>query len=157
MLTPADIEKAEFKKVALGYSCDEVDKFLDKVIADFERLYKDNSKMLEKSRTQDELIKYYKDLEDTIRNSIVRSEKNAEETKKNSEIEASQIVKAAEQQAKDILQDANKQLYRLETRILKLKAEYEATRTKLKMLLEGQLGMLQSFELEASGEDRKDN
>ncbi len=146
MMTPKDIETQVFKKVALGYSVDEVDTFLDKIIADFEQLYKDNSKMLEKAKNNDELIKYYKDLEDTIRNSIVRSEKNAEETKKNAEVEASQIVKAAEQQAKDMLQDATKQLYRLETRILQLKTEYEATKGKMKMLLEAQLKMLEQHE-----------
>ena len=32
MMTPVDIETADFRKVALGYSCDEVDTFLDKVI-----------------------------------------------------------------------------------------------------------------------------
>lgn len=36
MMTPVDIETADFKKVALGYSCDEVDTFLDKVIVEFE-------------------------------------------------------------------------------------------------------------------------
>ena len=29
MMTPVDIETADFKKVALGYSCDEVDTFLE--------------------------------------------------------------------------------------------------------------------------------
>ena len=38
MMTPVDIETADFKKVALGYSCDEVDTFLDKVIVEFEKL-----------------------------------------------------------------------------------------------------------------------
>ena len=38
MLTPADIENAEFKRVARGkgYDCDEVDDFLDIVIVEFE-------------------------------------------------------------------------------------------------------------------------
>ena len=141
--------------MALGYSCDEVDTFLDKVIADFEKLYRDNSKMIEKAKGQDELIKYYKDLEDTIRNSIVRSEKNAEETKKNAQVEASQIVKAAEQQAKDLLLDAQKQLYQLESRILALKTEYEAVKGKLKMMLETQLNMLSQYELENISKDKE--
>ena len=135
MMTPVDIETADFKKVALGYSCDEVDTFLDKVIVEFEKLFKENAKLQDKVTTTEEALKYYKDLEDTIRNSIVRAEKTVEETKHNAEVEASQIVKTAEQQAVDIMQDAHK-------------AEYESVKGKLKMLLETELKMLEQYEEE---------
>lgn len=87
-------------------------------------------------------------MEDTIRNSIVRAEKTVEETKHNAEVEASQIVKTAEQQAVDIMQDAHKQLYQLKNEIIRLKAEYESVKGKLKMLLETELKMLEQYEEE---------
>ena len=87
-------------------------------------------------------------MEDTIRNSIVRAEKTVEETKHNAEVEASQIVKTAEQQAVDIMQDAHKQLYQLKNEIIRLKAEYETVNGKLKMLLETELKMLEQYEEE---------
>ena len=142
MMTPVDIETADFKKVALGYSCDEVDTFLDKVIVEFERLFKENAKLQDKVTTTEEALKYYKDLEDTIRNSIVRAEKTVEETKHNAEVEASQIVKTAEQQAVD------KQLYQLKNEIIRVRAEYESVKGKLKMLLETELKMLEQYEEE---------
>ena len=144
MMTPVDIETADFKKVALGYSCDEVDTFLDKVIVEFERLFKENAKLQDKVTTTEEALKYYKDLEDTIRNSIVRAEKTVEETKHNAEVEASQIVK----QAVDIMQDAHKQLYQLKNEIIRVRAEYESVKGKLKMLLETELKMLEQYEEE---------
>ena len=148
MMTPVDIETADFKKVALGYSCDEVDTFLDKVIVEFERLFKENAKLQDKVTTTEEALKYYKDLGDTIRNSIVRAEKTVEETKHNAEVEASQIVKTAEQQAVDIMQDAHKQLYQLKNEIIRVRAEYESVKGKLKMLLETELKMLEQYEEE---------
>ena len=148
MMTPVDIETADFKKVALGYSCDEVDTFLDKVIVEFERLFKENAKLQDKVTTTEEALKYYNDLEDTIRNSIVRAEKTVEETKHNAEVEASQIVKTAEQQAVDIMQDAHKQLYQLKNEIIRVRAEYESVKGKLKMLLETELKMLEQYEEE---------
>ena len=148
MMTPVDIETADFKKVALGNSCDEVDTFLDKVIVEFERLFKENAKLQDKVTTTEESLKYYKDLEDTIRNSIVRAEKTVEETKHNAEVEASQIVKTAEQQAVDIMQDAHKQLYQLKNEIIRVRAEYESVKGKLKMLLETELKMLEQYEEE---------
>lgn len=155
MLTPNDIETAEFKKVALGYSVDEVDTFLDKVIVEFEKLFKDNAKMQTKLNAQEEQIKYYKELEDTIRSSIIRAEKNVEETKRNAEVEAKQIIKAAEQQAKDILTDADKQHFKLESDILRLKTEFEALKGKLRILLDTEINMLEHFDDDFSEENEE--
>ena len=48
MLTPVDIETVEFKKATFGYSREDVDTFLDRVIVEFEKLYKDNAKLQDK-------------------------------------------------------------------------------------------------------------
>lgn len=70
-LTPMDIETVEFKKTPFkGYSSEEVDLFLDKVIMEFEKLYKDNAKLQDKLDARDEVIKHYKELEETIKSSI---------------------------------------------------------------------------------------
>lgn len=103
----------------------------------------------------EEAIKYYKDLEDTIRNSIVRAEKTVEETKHNAEVEASQIVKTAEQQAVDIMQDAQKQLYQLKNKIIRVKAEYEAVKGKMRILLETELKMLEQYQEELGTEEEQ--
>jgi cell division initiation protein len=148
MLTPNDIETVDFKKVALGYSCEEVDNFLDKVIEEFEKLFKDNARLQNKLNSQDEKIKYYKQLEDTIRSAILRAEKNVEETKHNAEVEAAQIVKAAEQKAKDIIFEADQKKLKLESDIIKLKTEYESTKAKIKLMLESEVRLLDSLESE---------
>lgn len=60
MIKPKDIEVKEFKKVALGYSAEEVDIFLDAVYVDFERLYRENavlSKKLAAVSTELEMVK----------------------------------------------------------------------------------------------------
>ena len=49
MLTPLDIENKRFSKQMMnGYSCGEVDDFLDELTLDYEKLYKENSEMKEK-------------------------------------------------------------------------------------------------------------
>ncbi|MDF2569775.1 MAG: divIVA, partial [Sporomusa sp.] len=42
MLTPLDIHSKEFKRSFRGYNEEEVDEFLDKVIKDYETLYREN-------------------------------------------------------------------------------------------------------------------
>ena len=44
MITPNDIATKDFKKVAVGYSPEEVDTFLDDIYVDYERLYRESQK-----------------------------------------------------------------------------------------------------------------
>ena len=47
MIRPSDIEDKEFKKVAVGYSPEEVDRFLDEICVDYEQLFRENREMKE--------------------------------------------------------------------------------------------------------------
>ncbi len=148
MLTPVDIETVDFKKVALGYSQDEVDEFLDKVIVEFEVLYKENVKLNDKVNVLDEALSYYKELETTLKNSIVLAEKTAMETKNNANQSAEQIIKGAELKASEILQDANKKLYDIEYKVLSMKNRYDTFKAKLKLLLKTEMEILESCDKE---------
>ncbi len=148
MLTPVDIETVDFKKVALGYSQDEVDEFLDKVIVEFEVLYKENVKLTDKVEVLEEGIKYYKDLEETLKNSIVLAEKTAIETKNNANQRAEQIIKEAELRAAEVLQESNKKLYDLEYKVLGMKNRYDTFKAKLKLLLNTEIEILENSEKE---------
>lgn len=144
MLTPVDIETVDFKKVALGYSQDEVDEFLDKVIVEFEMLYKENVKLNDKVGVLEEGIKYYKELEETLKNSIVFAEKSAAETRNNANQSAEQIIREAQLKASEILQDANKKLYELEYKVLSVKNRYDTFKAKLKLLLNTEAEILEN-------------
>lgn len=149
MLTPVDIETVEFKKVALGYSTEEVDNFLDKVIVEFEMLYKENMKQRDKINVLSEGLDYYKSLEETLRNSIVLAEKTASETKYNANQSSEQIIKEAQLKAAEILQSANQRLYEIEYDVLKMKNQYTTFRTKLKLLLTTELEILDNSDVVA--------
>lgn len=152
MLTPIDIENADFKKVALGYSQEEVDDFLDKVIVDFEKLYKDNAKLVSKINTLEETLSRYTKLEDSIKNAVILAEKTAKESKDIASERAENIINQAEIEAEKIINNANNQLHKLKLEITTLKKEYEATKAKLRFILESQLSALNSgsYELEST-------
>ena len=42
MLAPSEIDNIRFSKTIKGYNVDEVDDFLDQLIADYEKLYREN-------------------------------------------------------------------------------------------------------------------
>jgi len=47
MLTPLDIHNKEFKRSFRGYNEEDVDEFLDRVIKDYELLYRENIELKE--------------------------------------------------------------------------------------------------------------
>ncbi len=148
MLKPVDIETVEFRKAALGYSQSEVDEFLDKVIVEFELLCKENVRLNDKVSILEENIENYKNLEETLKNSIVFAEKSARETKYNAEQGAEQIIRDAKIKAADILQDANKKLYELEYKAIRLKNEYDSFKAKLRLLLNTEMEILSNCDLQ---------
>ena len=164
-LTPMDIETVEFKKTPFkGYSAEEVDLFLDKVIMEFERIYKDNAKLQDQLDAREEVIKHYKVLEETIKSSIVRAEKTADDTVKNATTSFRIIIKSAEERANNIITDAqnqaqamlsegNGELAEIKSQVASAKAEYVKIKNLIRNMLETQINVLdettENFEAES--------
>ena len=148
MLTPADIENAEFKRVARGkgYDCDDVDDFLDLVIIDFEKLYKETSRLNDKISVLNDAIQHYKDTEATLKASMVKAEKTAEETVQNAKNESERIINAAKQRAKEIIERANDEQYKIDIETERKKTQFEALKAKMKTLLTSELELVENAE-----------
>ena len=96
MLTPLDIENRKFKKGIFGYSSEEVDEFLDKIIENYEALYKENIELKDKIGVLNEGIQHYKTIEDTLKNTLMVAQTTSEDIKKNAYGKAENIIKEAE-------------------------------------------------------------
>ncbi|HHY45043.1 MAG TPA: DivIVA domain-containing protein, partial [Firmicutes bacterium] len=70
-LTPLDIHNKEFSKAFRGYSEDEVDEFLDLVVAEFERLIRTQEELQVELSGLESRIEHYRGLEETLKNAIV--------------------------------------------------------------------------------------
>ena len=61
MMMPQDIENQKFRKQFNGYNINDVDDFLDKLVSEYEKIYKENEEYKFKvSRLQEELDQYKK-------------------------------------------------------------------------------------------------
>ena len=92
LLTPMDIHNKEFKRSFRGYNEDEIDEFLDQVVNDYERLYRENDQLkkdLERSRQANT---DYVEREQTIKDTLVMAQKTAEEVTKSAK-ESAQSLK----------------------------------------------------------------
>lgn len=150
MLTPVDIENKVFKKAKIGgYDIDDVEDFLERIIEDYETLYKksseepqevkkvtktdisagtemislENTELKEKIKKLESKIDYYKNLEEgintTIENAQDESEKMLAEAKEEAEKIKEEALKEAESIRANARDDAKDSVKDIEKQILK--------------------------------------
>jgi cell division initiation protein len=142
MLTPLDIHNKEFKKAIRGYDADEVDEFLDEIIKDYEHLYKDNLNLKDQIDSFQENIARYRDLEDTLHNTMILAQQTAEEVKKNAEKEAELIIRNAKQKGEEIVQKAKDEIVELKNDYKELQKTVQQFKAQYKAFLMAQLELI---------------
>lgn len=159
MLTPMDIHNKEFKRSFRGYNEEEVDEFLDKIMEDYELLYKENSDLKDRINIMNEKLQSYTNMETTLNNTLIVAQNTAEELKKNASKEAELIIQKAQQNAEKILQKANQEVVRIRMELENYRKQLNIFKAKFKSLLEAQLETVISIddrELFVDEEEAKD-
>lgn len=146
MLTPMDIHNKEFKRSFRGYNENEVDEFLDKVMEDYELLYKENSDLKDRVNILNYKLQNYTDIEKTLNNTLVVAQKSAEDLKQNAKKEADLIIQQAHQEAERIMQKANQEVVRIRTELENQRRKLNIFKAKFKALLEGELEAVLSID-----------
>ncbi len=106
-LTPLDVHHKEFARSFRGYNVDEVDEFLDLVVAEFQRLMRENEDLQSSISDLESRVEHYKGLEETLKNAIVLAQKAADDIKAASLQEAEAIKGKALLDAKKIRDEAD--------------------------------------------------
>ena len=122
--TPNDLDNLKFRKVVRGYSEDQVNEVLDSIIRDYEMYIKENIELKDRISVLNEGIQHYKNIEESLQNTLIVAQQTGEEIKKNAYEKAENIVKEAELRAQRVVQDANAE-------VIKIKFEYEEMRKRL--------------------------
>ena len=144
MLTPLDIQNQEFRRVLRGYSEDEVDDFLDRVVADFETLLKQNQQLRDEVEELRSRVEQYRQLENTLHSALIVAQETAEEVKQSARKEAQLIVREAEEDALRIAKAAEARVREAEERLAQMQREAQAFRAQLRSLLESHLELLRN-------------
>jgi len=148
-LTPLDIRHKEFKRGMRGYVDGEVDEFLDEIADEFERLFKDNIELSERAETLQEKIDQYRNLEETLQNTLVAAQRSAEELKANAQKEAQLMLSEAELKARQMVNESYADKQTVEKQIVVLKSSEEDFRFKFRSLLEGYIKQLSEIDSES--------
>lgn len=91
MITPAEIQNQRFKKSFRGYSENEVDDFLDRITADYEKLMHENEKLKEDAIFATRELEQYKRLEKNLQDTLDVAQKTANEVIENAKKNAKEM------------------------------------------------------------------
>ena len=107
MLTPTDIHNKDFKRAFRGYSLNEVDDFLDQVVNDYERLYRENGKLRDDLARAEKEIERMNQLEKNLQDTLLIARRTADEVMQTSNQRAADVRAAAETEQRQIVERAN--------------------------------------------------
>ena len=168
MLTPVDIHNKEFSRSFRGYNQDEIDDFLDEIVNDYEKLYRENNQLKKELELDEKQIAQYHQLEKNLQDTLLVAQRTADEVTNTANLRAEEIRQAAQQAAENIKHEA--ELYAANSRqetdmeckrkvdaaaqkVRFAAAEYERLvrekrqfMLKVKNLLQTELGMLDEAE-----------
>lgn len=149
MYTPLDIENKKFAKQMMnGYSVDEVDEFLDELTVDYEKLYKEFNENTSKIHELEDSLMKYRNIEGTLQNTLVMAQSTAEEIKKVAQQQADQIIRDAEGIAKQNAQELDQQILLKTKELEDIKKQLDVYKAKMESLLISQLELLKEVNKE---------
>lgn len=133
MITIDEIKNISFRKATLsgGYRAEDVDAFIDEVIAAFEQLKKDKTNLVHKIDVLATRVEQYRSDEETVRNALLASQKVSDACVKEAKDKAAKIVREAENKAQSLLVEANKMTAAEKENYLQLQADAVALRNEL--------------------------
>ena len=149
-LTADEIANKKFDTKMRGFNPNEVNDFLKQMAATVADLTEKNRELSEQVKANEEKLKYFTDLKDSLNKSILVAQEAADKVKSNAKKEAEIVVREAQKQATDIVSEANdkanavienaaSQTRKLTTETNDLKKQTRIFRQRLQVMLESQL------------------
>ena len=129
---PIDLDNISFNRAFRGYKKEEVDNFLENIRLDLESLYRENKELKQRYRLLEEEMKKYKDLENSIQETLVMAQKLSEDAKKNAQKEIELIYQEAENNIQKAKED-----------YLSWQRHIKEVKIKFKIFLEEELALLE--------------
>ena len=149
-ITPHDIRQQQFtSKMLKGYDPHEVDAFLDDVAEDYESVLKETALLREQMTAIEERSRGVNEREKSLQETLVTTQRLAEEMKGAARREAELIVREAELRAEKVLEAVRGEEARIRT-------EIHALRRMRRQVFEEMTSTLQRYQRLVSAEDVAD-
>ena len=140
-MTPLDIKGKSFGKGVFGYNNDEVNQFLDNVSQEFEALYTENYELREKTKRLEVEITHFRQLENTLQQTLILAQQTADELKNTARREAELIIKEAENDRAHKIAETQITIEGINDEIRRLAGRRDLLRTQLRSFLTSHLDL----------------
>ena len=160
MITPLDIENKKFNKQMMnGYNVEEVDEFLDEIMEDYEANYKELIVLRPRVEELSSAIEHYKNIENTLQNTLVMAQSTAEEVKNVAKQQAEQIINEAQREAENIIRaskdsalravdELEQQIRNKEQQYTEARKQFDIYKAKMEALLISQSELIKEMNKE---------
>jgi cell division initiation protein len=151
-ITPLDIQQKQFPMKLRGFDVEEVYAFLEVIREEMEDLLRENANLKESIQRLDNQMKGYRDMETTLRETLVTAQQMVEDYKMNARKEAELVVREAELRSDTLLKEAQEKVIKIHEDIVDLKGIRRHFKEEVKRLVESHLRMIE-FDKERGEED----
>lgn len=141
-ITPLDIQQKQFPMKFRGFDEEEVDSFLELIREEMEELLRENASMREDVKRLERQLKDYKNIETTLRDTLIATQQMVEEYKETAKKDAELIRKDAELKAEELIGEAQKKVIKIHEDISDLKGVRRHFKEEVRRLIESHLRML---------------
>lgn len=143
MITPLELEKREFKGSFMGgYTKRSVDEFFEKILKDYEKIYKENIELKDRINMLNEGIGQYKSMEEILKTAMITAQTSAEEIKRNAQEKAECIIQEAEYMAQKDREFSNQDVINAKSELEEIRKETAIYKSKMEILIKTQLEIL---------------
>ena len=152
-ITPLDVRKQEFKRGMRGYDADEVRAFMLTLADEYEAVLVDNRQLRERMLEMDEKLAEYRNLERTLRDTLMTAERVAQEARETAHKQGDLLVEEARQRVDQVLAEGRTQLEELRREALALHREKEAFLGRFQSMAEAQIQFVAAHRSDFKGLD----
>ncbi len=151
-ITPLDIQQKQFPMRFRGFDVDEVYSFLELIREELEELLRESASLKEQLGRADEQMQEHRNMETTLRETLMTAQQMVEDYKTNARKEAELILKEAELRADTMIKEAQEKVVKIHEDIVDLKGIRRHFKEEIKRLIESHMKMLE-FDKEREGEE----
>lgn len=142
-LTPHDIKDREFKQSPLGYNKDQVNDFLEEISDELETLIRESNEIHIENKEARLALATYKNVEESLKETLLLAQKTAQETLKNAQNEADLVIRKANTEKEALLFAADQNISEIKNEIRALQAQRDSMLIRLSSLLKTNLEVLE--------------
>lgn len=152
-ITPLDIQQKQFPVKFRGFDVEEVYAFLEVVREEMEDILRENVSLKEQAHRAETQITGYRDMESTLKETLMTAQQMVEDYKNNARKEAELLLREAEIRAESLMREAQDKVVKIHEDIVDLKGIRRHFKEEIRRLIESHTRML---EFDKEREDEED-